>query len=47
MSKLWGFNHIEDKHTFYRGKDRMKKFCKYSREHAKIITDIEKKIYYR
>ena len=44
MSQIWGFNHIEDKHTLYRGKDRMKKFCEYSREHAKSIIDFENKI---
>ena len=27
MTTIWGFNHIEDKHTLYRRKDCMKKFC--------------------
>ena len=27
MSTIWGFDHIEDKHTLYRGKYCMKKFC--------------------
>ena len=27
ISTIWGFDHIEDKHTLYRGKDCMKKFC--------------------
>ena len=26
MSKMWAFDHIENKHTLYRGKDCMKKF---------------------
>ena len=43
MSTIWGFNHIEDKHTLYRGKDCMKKFCESLREHKKIIIDFEKR----
>ena len=27
MSTIWGFDHIEKKHTLYRGKACMKKFC--------------------
>ena len=27
MSTIWGFDHIENKHSLYRGKDCMKKFC--------------------
>ena len=27
MSTIWGFDQIEGKHTLYRGKDSMKKFC--------------------
>ena len=27
MSIIWGFDHIENKHTLYRGKDCMKMFC--------------------
>ena len=27
MSTIWAFDHIENKHTLYRGKDCMKKFC--------------------
>ena len=26
MSVIWRFDHIEDKHTLYHGKDCMKKF---------------------
>ena len=43
MSTIWGFDHIEDKHTLYRGKDCMKKFCTSLKEHAKNIIDFEKK----
>ena len=35
MSTIWGFDHIESKHTLYRGKDCMKMFCASLREHAK------------
>ena len=27
MSTIWGFDPIEDRHTLFRGKDGMKKFC--------------------
>ena len=27
MSTTWGFKCIKNKHTLYRGKDCMKKFC--------------------
>ena len=37
------FDHIEKKHTLYRGKDCMKKFCEFLREHAKNTIDFEKK----
>ena len=43
MLTIWVFDQIEDKHTLYRGKDCMKKFYKSLREHAKSITDFEKK----
>ena len=43
MSKICRFDHIEIKHTFYRGKDCKKKFCTSLREHAKNIIDFEKK----
>ena len=35
MSTISGFDHIEDKHTLYHGKDCMKTFCTSLREHAK------------
>ena len=43
MSTIWGFDHIEDKHTLHCGKDCMKKFCTSLREHTKNIIDFEKK----
>ena len=43
MSTIWAFDHIENKHTLYRGKDCMKKFCYSLREHTKNINDFEKK----
>ena len=43
MSTIWAFDRIENKHNSYRGKDRMKLFCESLREHAKNITDFEKK----
>ena len=27
MSAIWGFDHLENKHPLYSGKDCMKKFC--------------------
>ena len=27
MSEIWGFDHIENKHTLYHRKDCLKKFC--------------------
>ena len=43
MSKIWGFDHIKDKHTLYSRKDCMKKFYASLREHARNIIDFEKK----
>ena len=42
MLKIWRFDHIENKHTFYCGKDCMKKFCTSLKEHTKNIIDFEK-----
>ena len=36
MSTFWGFDHKEKKHTLYRAKDCVKKFCESLREHTKI-----------
>ena len=43
MSRIYGFHHIENKHTLYREKDCMKKICDSLREHAKNIIAFEKK----
>ena len=43
MSTIWGFDHIENKKSLYRGKDCMKKFCDSLKEHAKSIILFEKK----
>ena len=37
MSTIWGFDHTEDKHTLYCGKDCMKKFRNSLRKHTKNI----------
>ena len=43
MSTTWRFDHIEDKHTLYRGKDCIKKFFSSLTEHSKNIIDFEKR----
>ena len=43
MPTFWGFSHIEEKHTLYRGKDCIKKFCESLRENGKGIIDFEMK----
>ena len=43
MFTIWGLDHIENKHSFYRGKDSMKQFCKSLKEDEKNIIDFEKK----
>ena len=43
MSTIWGYFHIENKHTLYCGKDCMKNFCNSLREDTKNIIDFEKK----
>ena len=43
MSTIWGFHHIEKKHTLYSGKDCLKRFCDFLRENAKKIIDFKKK----
>ena len=42
MSTIWGFDHIENKHTLYCGKDCMEKFCDSLKENAKNIIDFLK-----
>ena len=43
MSTIWAFDDIENKHSLYRGKICMKKFSESLREHAKNVTEFEKK----
>ena len=42
MSTTLAFDHIENKHTLYRKKDCMKKFCKSMKEHAQNVVSFEK-----
>ena len=44
MSIIWAFDHIENKHTLYRGKDCVRKFCTSLRERTKSINGFEKKM---
>ena len=43
MSTIWGFDHLENKYTLYRGRDCMKILCDSLKEHANNITSFEKK----
>ena len=43
MSTIWAFDHIENKHTLYRGEYCMKKFCTSLREHATNAINFEKR----
>ena len=43
MSKILAFDHLENKHNLFRGKDCLKKFCTSLRKQAKDIIDFEKK----
>ena len=43
ISKISSFRSIESKHDVYRGKDCMKKFCEFLREHAMKIINFKKK----
>ena len=43
MSKIWWYDHIEDNHTLYHGKDCIKKFFASLRGHTENITDFENK----
>ena len=44
MLTTWAFDHIENKHNLYRGKDCMKNFCETLREHLKNVIDFENKM---
>ena len=41
-STIWGFAHIKDKHTLYRGKGCKKNLGKSFKEHAQRIIGFEK-----
>ena len=43
MSTISSLGSIENKHNMYRGKDCMKKFCEFLREHAMKIINLKKK----
>ena len=43
MSTISSYRSIENKHDLYRGKDCMKKFCEFLREHAIKIIKFKKK----
>ena len=42
MSTIWAFDHLENKHTLYREKGCIKKFCSSLRKHATNILNVEK-----
>ena len=43
MSTIWSFDKVGNKHSLYRGKDCMRKFCNSLREHATYVINFEKK----
>ena len=43
MSTISSFRSTENRHDVYRGKDFMKKFCEFLREHAVKISNFKKK----
>ena len=43
MSTIFLFRYIENRHDVYRGKDCMKKFCEYLREHTMKLINLKKK----
>ena len=43
MSTISSFGSIENSYDVYKGKDCMKKFCKFLRKHAMKIIDFKKK----
>ena len=45
MATIWAFDHIEKKHTLYREKDCIEKFCFSLRDHKKNRIDFEKKMF--
>ena len=46
MFTIFSFRNIENKYDVYRGRDSIKKFCEYLREHAlKIINFFKKEMF--
>ena len=43
MSTIFSFRSIPNKHDVYKGKDCMKKFCEFLREHQMRIINFKKK----
>ena len=43
MPTIWTIDHLENKHSVYRGVDFMKIFCESLRQHTKSTIDFEKK----
>ena len=43
ISTVSSFQYIENKHDLYRGKDCMKTFCEYLREHTMKIIELKNK----
>ena len=43
MSTITSFRSIDNRHDVYKGKDCMKKFCEFLREHAMKIINFKKK----
>ena len=43
MPTIWAFGNIENKHTFYRGEDCIKKFCTSIRESVTNAIDLHRK----
>ena len=43
MSTISSFRSIENKHDVYKGKDCLKKFCEFLREHGMEIINFRKK----
>ena len=46
MSTICEFDHIEDKHNSYCGKDYLRKFCTSLKEHTNNILILKRKKYY-
>ena len=42
VSTIWGFDHIENKHSLYRGKACMKELCKSLKNDPKKIINFKK-----